>query len=103
MLPRHMELSLPAQVVNSLLLEIKDIAIFATKRFNLFLETEYNVCQVSFICKRVAITDIGIGKSAVGQGTEKPQGIQKKDLSGDPLLEFSFFLKGNTLVYRSCL
>ena len=82
-LPKHREF-LYTQVVNSHILEIKDIATFAAKFSILFLETGF-VCHDRFT-NQLLSNHLARRKYVVGQG--KTQGIFKKNSNGDPTANF---------------
>ena len=69
-----------AQVVNSLILKIRDIVIFAATFANLFMVTGY-VSQDSLVYEILEITEIGTAKAGSWRG--KTHQIVKQTVSGE--------------------
>ena len=92
-LPKHRENTgiLFAQVVNSLILKVKDIICHENSNF---FQKLYRSAK-SVLCNSRKLCQLAQGKFAVGQGKnrENVQGIRKYNLSGYPAPIFSLVKK----------
>ena len=60
-----------AQVVNALILKVKDIAIFAAKKIPFFSRSWIGLPSQFCVCNSYKLCKLAQGKSAVGQGKHR--------------------------------